>query len=112
MENLKAIIELVQSSLQLLLLLSLGFIILMGWIHQRGKESWQAKEAARRQSLGEPVLNLLPESQKGVVFWKDPALIRVGARTFISLIVLLGYVVIMLVYFSPAKDKLGDVLNG
>ncbi len=113
LEKVKFLSETVAPVLKILGVLFVGYVILMGYAHRRGRLTWVSKENQRRSSQGRPTINLLSRNPMVDVPWKDPSLIQGGLTAIFAVIILLSYVVMGLLSEMLFSQKLvmGDLLD-
>lgn len=84
----------------------IGFLLLSGYLHLRGKQSGFDLENAVRRLEQLPVLQLKTKSSDSMVPWKDPALLRGGITALVTIITLSTYVLIMLLWTAISESGL------
>lgn len=98
--NLQDFSAVLSSILGILGLFLLGYIILMGWAYQSGRNTCFAKIIEKYRKDQKPIVKLLSTSSKGELPWQDPALIHGGMTALRVIAILFGYVVMMSIFAS------------
>jgi hypothetical protein len=88
---------------------ALIFLIVFGCCYKWGQDRGQDAGQQIRLEKGEPILKTLA-SGEAVLFWKDDKIIQGGLYGFLTVAVLLTYVVLLFIFFKPRPEKRGEFL--